>query len=818
MAERAPSDRWQELKELFEEAIESPAGQREKVLARAARLDGTLAGELKTLLDAHDREGAFLEEIVASEGQDLVAMSRDDALLGRRVGAYELLRQIGTGGMGTVFLARRTDSEYESRVAVKLIRPGVLSEEALRRFRAERQALANLSHAGIARLLDGGTTEDGLPFLVMEYVEGEPIDAWCDSRGLSVDDRLVLFRSVCEAVEHAHHHMVIHRDIKPANILVTGSGASGEVKLLDFGIAKLLPGAEWAEPTRLTQTAQRAMTPDYASPEQILGQRVAASSDVYSLGVLLYRLLAGKPPYTFGSDRASEVERVVCEQEPARPSSVVSDAALRRRLRGDLDDIVLQSLRKEPERRYGSVEQFSNDIRRHLEGLPVRARPGTLAYRAGKFFRRHRIAVASAAVVLLALLSGLAATVWEARIARAERARAEERFDDVRRLATSFLFEFHDAVQDLPGSTPARKLVVQRALQYLDRLAKEAGDDASLKRDLASAYQRIGDVQGNPNNANLGDSASALKSYRKALSIAEPLVLDNPSDAQARRTVGVIYEKMGDVLAWSGSIGAGVSAARRSLGFFEALAREAPGDAAKQRSLAISHIKVGDVSGNPSFPNDGNPREALAHYRVSSAILEDLSRRDPADSRTRRFLGIVHERLGTVLNELGETSDALEAYRRSFAIREALVADQPNNTDARRDAAIASEKIGDVLKVMGDSKGALEGYSKALAGFESLAAADPDNANATRSLSIIQIKMGDALAGAGRSEEALALYRKALATREKLSSSDPASLQARRDLHDSLSGLARFTATTHPAESREYAARARVVEKSLPKS
>jgi len=813
MAERTPSDRWQELKELFEEAVETPAGQRERVLARAARLDGSLAGELKTLLDAHDREGRFLEDIVASEGRDLVAMTRDGAFVGRRVGSYELVRQIGTGGMGTVFLARRTDSEYESQVAVKLIRPGVLSEEALRRFRAERQALANLNHAGIAKLLDGGTTVDGLPFLVMEYVEGDPIDAWCDSRGLPVEERLALFRSVCGAVEHAHRHMVIHRDLKPANILVT---ASGEVKLLDFGIAKLLPGAEWAEPAGLTQTAQRVMTPDYASPEQILGQRVAASSDVYSLGVLLYRLLAGRPPYHFGSDRASEIERVVCEQEPPRPSAV-ADPALRRRLRGDLDDVVLQALRKEPERRYGSVEQFSNDIRRHLEGLPVRARPGTLAYRAGKFLRRHHIGVAAAAVVLLALLSGLAATIWQARIARAERARAEERFDDVRRLATSFLFEFHDAVQDLPGSTPARKLVVQRALQYLDRLAKEAGDDTSLKRDLASAYQRIGDVQGNPNNANLGDSASALKSYRKALSIAEPLVLDNPSDAQARRTVGVIYEKMGDVLAWSGSIGAGVSAARRSLGFFEALAREAPQDVAKQRSLAISHIKVGDVSGNPSFPNDGNPSEALEHYRVSSAILEDLSKRDPADPRTRRFLGIVHERLGTVLNELGETSQALEAYRRSFAIREALVADQPNNTDARRDAAIASEKIGDVLKVMGDPKGALEGYSKALAGFESLAAADPENANASRSLSIIQMKMGEGLAGAGRPDEALALYKKALAIREKLSASDPASLQARRDLLDSLAGLARFTASTHPAESRDYEARARAVEKSLPK-
>lgn len=811
MAERAPSERWRELKELFEEAMERPAPEREDVLARAARLDGTLAGELKSLLEAHEKEGRFFEDLVASEGSNLVAATRERAFVGRRVGAYELLREIGAGGMGTVFLARRTDSEYESRVAVKLIRPGLLSEEALRRFRAERQALANLSHAGIARLLDGGTTEDGLPYLVMEYVEGEPIDAHCDAKGLSIDERLALFRAVCAPVEHAHRHMVIHRDLKPANILVT---ASGEVKLLDFGIAKLLPGAEWAESAALTRTAQRVMTPDYASPEQILGQRVAASSDVYALGVLLYRLLTGRHPYRFGSDRASEIERVICEVEPARPSAA-ADPKLSRRLRGDLDDIVLQALRKEPERRYGSVEQFSGDIRRHLEGLPVKARPGTVAYRAGKFLRRHRIGVSAAALVFVALLAGLAATIWEARIARAERARAELRFDDVRRLATSFLFEFHDAVQDLPGSTKARKLVVQRALEYLDRLAAEAGADSTLKRDLALAYQRVGDVQGNPNNANLGDSASALASYRKGLSIAEPLLAASPNDAQVLRSVGVIYEKMADVLAWSGSIGSAVSAARRSLGVFEALALEARGDAARQRSLAISHIKVGDVLGNPSFPNDGKPQEALAQYRLASGILEELARRDPADPKTRRFLGVVHERIGTVRIELGEAPQALEAYRRSFTIREALIADQPNNTDARRDAAIASEKIGDVLKVLGDRKGSLEGYSRALVSFEALSAADPENANASRSLSIIEMKMGDALAANDQAGEALSFYKKSLAIREKLAASDSASVQAKRDLLDSLSGLARATSSARPSESRDYESRARALEQTL---
>src|SRR6185295_8810598 len=450
MGERASSERWRETKELFQQALDRPPVEREAFLARAAREDSALVLEVRSLLAAHEEEGQFFEEAVASEGRELLAGSRESAFLGRRVGPYELYQQIGSGGMGSVFLARRTDREYESRVAVKLIRPGLLSEEALRRFRAERQALANLNHAGIAMLLDGGTTEDGLPYLVMEYIEGEPLDVFAETRDLTIDERLRLFRSVCDAVEHAHRHMVIHRDLKPANILVTPAGA---VKLLDFGIAKLLPGAEWVETAGLTRAAERVMTPDFASPEQILGAPVSAASDVYSLGVLLYRLLTGRPPYRFPTDRASEIERVICEEEPQKPSAVAPEK-LRRRLSGDLDDIVLQALRKEPERRYGSVERLSADIRRHLEGLPIRARPGTLGYRTAKFLRRNRIGVAAAGFVGLALVAGLATTAWEARIARNERALADRRFNDVRKLATSFLFEFHDAVGDLPGSTP----------------------------------------------------------------------------------------------------------------------------------------------------------------------------------------------------------------------------------------------------------------------------------------------------------------------------------------------------------------------------
>ncbi|MFN2386221.1 MAG: protein kinase [Thermoanaerobaculia bacterium] len=842
MGEPEPSDRWRRVKELFAAALEASPPERAAMLARAAREDSSLASEAASLLQAHEDGGLFLEDMVASESREILAEESGESWVGRKVGPYEIVRPLGRGGMGLVFLARRADEEFRRQVAIKLLRGVLPSEEILRRFRAERQTLANLAHPNIARLLDGGRTSDGLPYLVLEYVEGEPIDAYCESRQLSVDERLRLFRTVCDAVQQAHRNLVIHRDLKPGNILVT---AEGDVKLLDFGIAKLLPGAGHEETSVLTRGADRILTPDYASPEQIRGEPVTTASDVYSLGVLLYRLLTGQHPYRFASDRASEVERVVCEEEPPKPSTAVtrrsppgadgpdpavfaasrrtSSEKLRRLLRGDLDNIVLKALRKEPSRRYSSVDQLSEDLRRHMEGLPVGARQGTFAYRSGKFLRRHRLAVTVASFFVVALLAGLATTAWQARVAAAharraeeERVRADRRFNEVRQLATAFVFDFHDAIADLPGATPARELVVARALEYLDRLARESrADDPALRRELAVAYQRIGNVQGNPNNANLGDTASALASYGKALRIAEPLAAGHPEDAQIQRSLAVIYEKLADVQAFRGSIQEAVATSARSLGIFRALAERPSADTRARRSVAISLVKAGDLAGHPSFPNAGRKEDALAHYLRSASLLEELEKEDPDDVATRRYLGVVCERIGTMRLALGDPREALAVYRESLGIREALARAEGAGAEARRDVAIAYEKIGDAFRALGRRSGALENYRRSLGIMESLFAADPKNANARRSLATSYDHLGEALAEEGRKEEAWSFYGKALELRESLTA-DATDVQAMQDLAETLEAAIRLARDRGDAESAaRLGKRARVVAGAL---
>src|SRR5712664_85981 len=453
-------ERWQTVKRLFHEALDQAPEGRTAYLERACAGDTTLRKEVETLLSSERESAGFMEEPAAAS---MPPAADPAAVLGRRIGSYRVLREIGHGGMGAVFLAVRDDDAYRKQVAIKLVRAFSASDLLVDRFRQERHILAALDHPNIARLLDGGATDDGLPYLVMEYVEGVPIDEYCEAHALSLRDRLALFRTVCSAVQFAHQNLVVHRDIKPANILIA---ADGTPKLLDFGIAKLL-SPELAARGQAA-TAFPMMTPDYASPEQVRNEPITTASDVYSLGVLLYRVLTGRGPYRVPTGAVLEVIEAVRDQEPQRPSAIVP------KLAGDLDNIVLRALRKEPRERYASVDELSADIRRHLEGQPVSARKATVPYRAGKFVRRHKVGVAAAALLFLSLVGGILTTLREARIARAERARAERRFNDVRKLANSFLFEVHDAIERLPGSTAARELVIKRALEYLDKLAQEA--------------------------------------------------------------------------------------------------------------------------------------------------------------------------------------------------------------------------------------------------------------------------------------------------------------------------------------------------------
>lgn len=434
------SEQWQLVRDVFEGAKEMAPGERTAYLVEACGENDWARAQTRALLVAYDSVGDFIETSVVARADGLSFSSDEASAEGRRIGPYRIMREIGRGGMGVVYLAFRADEEYLKLVAIKLVRPGPDGSKIVRRFRQERQILANLEHPNIAGLLDGGTTEEGWPYVVMEYVVGVPITDYCDEHKLSVTERLKLFLTVCAAADCAHRNLVVHRDLKPGNILVTENGV---VKLLDFGIAKLLANEDELDPTLLTRTGLHLMTPDYASPEQVRGETITTASDVYSLGVVLYELLTGHRPYRFKNRSRAELERVISEQDPERPSvmigRVITDARsegspgkqrtpesvsrtregkpekLRGRLAGDLDNVLLMALRKEVPRRYQSVEQLSADIRRHLQGEKVLARQHTIGYRMGKFVRRHRVGVGAAAVLVLTLLAGIATTSWQAR-------------------------------------------------------------------------------------------------------------------------------------------------------------------------------------------------------------------------------------------------------------------------------------------------------------------------------------------------------------------------------------------------------------------
>ena len=799
-------ERWQRLQALFNAAIELNPEQRAAFLDQACEGDPTLRKQAESLILANEASTVDLQDAIRDVARDVsgdVIEENDVSAVGRRIGPYQIIEVLGRGGMGDVYLAVRADDEYRMRVAIKVVQHDLGNPEVLRRFRNERQILAGLDHPYIARLLDGGTTAEGMPYVVMEYVEGEPIDRYCNNHGLSVDERLKLFRSVCAAVHYAHQNLIIHRDIKPGNILV---GADGVPKLLDFGIAKLLNPELGPQTQAVTRMAMRLMTPEYASPEQIRGEPITTASDIYSLGVVLYELLTRHRPYKFKSYSSHELEQVVGLSEPEKPSTVAgrgNDEKLRRQLAGELDAIVMMALRKEPQRRYASAEQLSEDIRRHFEGRPVRARPDTMSYRAGKFVTRHKLGVGAAALVLLTLIGGIMAIARQARIARDERARAERRFNDVRRLANSFIFEIHDNIVDLPGSTRARESLVKSALEYLNSLAQEASGDPALQRELAVAYQRVGDVQGNPTNANLGDTAGALASYQKALSIADTLLKNNPEDCEAQRSRALTYQKLGDLQAWTGDLQNAIESARKSQASFKSLAESDNTNLKARQSLAISHIKLGDILGNPFFANAGDQAGALEQYRLSLAQWQALHLSDSTDASTRRYLGLIHERIGTMLQQQGQLDDALASYQQSLVIRESFAKDHPTNTDARRDLAVAYEKLADVLALRGDVTRALDYSRKSFEIFEALSTADPNNVNASRSLSISYERVGDVLSRSGDAAGALEKYQKSLSIREALSTAGPANVQLLRDLAKSYSKLGDAHAANHSVEQAQ---------------
>jgi len=684
--------------------------------------------------------------------------------IGTRIGAYKVVREIGHGGMGTVYLAERDDEHYHQQVAIKLINPGLGGEIIRRRFRNEMQILADLNHPNIARLFDGGETAGGVPYLVMEYVDGIPINVYCNEHNLSTEQRLKIFCTVRDAVQYAHQHLVIHRDIKPGNILVTGEGLP---KLVDFGIAKLLDGTADAGATAL-----QFMTPEYASPEQVRGAPVTTATDVYSLGVVLYELLSERLPYRFKSRVPHEVAHAICEQTPERPST-----ARNKRLHADLDNIVLMAMRKEPARRYGTAQQFAEDIQRHLDGRPVRARHDTFSYRAGKFIWRQKVAAGAAALIAITLIAGIIATAWQARVARAERARSERRFNEVRQLANSFVFEVHDAVANLPGSTTARSLIVKRGLNYLDSLSRDAGGDRGLQRELAAAYEKLGTVQYTPTVAHLGDLTGALESHRKAAALREALVASDPSNLDYRRELLDSYWYIATLLGVQGDSTRELEMIREQLPVRRDLAEAEKNKFLDRYNLAATYVYIGRL-----LMEMGDVQGALDNQKEALTIREAIAAEDPNTARARRSLTISYEYFGLATDAAGDTKGALELQRRGLEMRESLVAADPLNIDLRLMLSESHRYVGDTLLKLGEVEQAAQHYRKQLALNREMVAADPANAQFRRNQAVALIKIGDVEARTGKTASALSNYNEALRIREQLSSDAPQDIYIQRDL------------------------------------
>ncbi len=721
--------RWQLLNEIFAAALELGPEQQHRLLELRCAGDQALQNEASALLAATrvaDRQG-FLGSDVFADGVSVVA--NDEITPGTIIGGYRIVREIGRGGMGAVYLASREG--FHQEVALKIIKRGMDTDQIIRRFIQERDVLASLNHPNIARLLDGGHTTDGLPFIAMEYVEGQTITEFCDQKRLNIDDRIVLFRKVCRAVAYAHHNLVVHRDIKPSNLLVT---PDGEPKLLDFGIAKLLSPAASGDTIELTVAGANLMTPDYASPEQIRGDRVTTVSDIYSLGVLLYELLCGRRPFRLSDRSSAEILKIVSEQEPSAPSTAAFTKAepvpeghtkrilspetiaasrnehpprLRKRLRGDLDNIVLTALRKDPQRRYSSVEQFSEDLQRHLSGLPVVARPSTLGYQVGKFVKRNRAAVSFATLALVALLAGLSIAVWQAAVARQERARAEQRFEEVRKLANTLVSGWDKDIPESLVSNQVRGRIADISIQYLDNLARETNDPMLLK-ELARAYLSVGHEY----SYQFIYEEQARSSLDKAETIGRRLLTNAPDDVEAKRLLAETLEQ------YDGSFGErdrtdSLSRRLEIVKLHEGIVAANADDLQASFDLANSYARYGLV-----LKRVGRFEEAHGFYREATETrkrrIEKLERIATTTEDQIKLSGAYSYLAGDQANHLKEYQAAADNLRRALQIAERVFEEDPGNNSAVFSATTTAFGLGLIAKQSGDFSGALETFRKSL--------------------------------------------------------------------------------------------------------
>ena len=785
------SERWRQIEDLFHSALDCASARRAAFLDSACASDSALRQEVESLLASYEK-GSFTETPAFAEGIKLLEEKENPSLAGQQIGPYRVLRKIGQGGMGAVYLASRADQAFQKEVAIKLIKRGQDTDDVIHRFRSERQILASLDHPNITRLLDGGTTEDGLPFFVMEYIQGQPIDQYCDQHKLNVTDCIKLFQSVCSAVQYAHQNLVIHRDIKAGNILVTQEGVP---RLLDFGIAKLL-ASDPSSPDP-TITMARRMTPESASPEQVRGGVITTSSDVYSLGVLLYKLLTGHSPYRLAGRTSTEMEKAICEEDPEKPSAAigrVEDSVganpitpqsvsetregtpdkLRRRLEGDLDNIVLMALRKEPQRRYVSAEQLSQDISRHLEDLPVIARPDTARYRAAKFFARHKVGAGATALLILTLSAGIAATLWQAKAAVAAGKRAQIEAAKAQRI-NSFLQDMLSFSSPSYVSTNPRKDPDAKVSEVVEAAAKRAESElADQPEVLAEVRRTIGSLylaQGRYDQAEQTLRA-ALDNYIRLYGreshetvwtsnvLANTLLRKgNTAEAQTLFLKDIEVERR---LAQSGHLDA--SAMAHALGDYGSLLDQRGDNAAepylrealqytatlsgKERTyVAMIYNDVGDVA-----YRRGDWKEA---ERENRAAIEEY-RKLPEGTYVEMAASLSN--LGAVLIKQGEYAEAEPFVREGLGLRRKFLG------DAHQDTAMSFFRLSDLYYKEGKYQDAESAARESAQVFQRAIKTPKDNVYFANPL----LELGLILNKTGRSREAETYLREALEIRTRL--------------------------------------------------
>jgi serine/threonine protein kinase/Tfp pilus assembly protein PilF len=820
------------IEHLFRAARRRPPEERAAFLDAACADDPVLRRELDSLLCADqdaDAEG-FLDEPLGGWISQLGNTGKGSGLTGRSIGPYMLLRLLGSGGMGDVYLALR-EEPFTHYVALKVIRLGMDTREVLQRFEMERQILAALNHPGIARLLDGGMSEDGRPYFVMEYVEGLPITTYCDKNRLGVDERLRLFQAVCQAVHHAHRNLVLHRDLKPSNILVTREGL---VKLLDFGVAKLLNPNLTQVTMPVTRLALPVMTPEYASPEQVRGETLTTASDVYALGVVLNELLTGHRPYRLAMGSAQEIPQVICEQDPERPSTKVmctesvtlpdgstqeitpakvgaarntSAERLRRRLRGDLDNIVLMALRKEANRRYTSAEQLGVEIERYLQGQPVIAHRDTRRYRLKKFVRRHQVETVAAVLVLLSLLGGLGGALMQAEQTRRERDRAERALVQTKQTleqseeVTNFLitlFQANDPLEARGDSVTARELL-ERGVAQAEMLAEQPLIQAQMLDVMGRVYRNLGHyAQAQPlleralalRRGHLGashvdvaqslihlatlrldrgehEAAEAL--YQEALAIQRQLL------GEAHADVARSLNLLATVLRHKGNYDAAEALYRQALRAYQSMDEEHPEEAAVMNNLAMVLRQKGEYAAAETLHRqalDVQRRQlgethpyvatSLSNVAVTLYFQSELDAAEPMAREVlalrQKLFGQEHPSVATSLNLLalilqarGEYDAAESVYRQALAMRRTLLGEE------HADVALSMQNLAMLLRDKGEYVAAEALHRQALTMRRRLLRKDhPDIAMSLWHLASVLCKEG-------RFSEAEALYLEALA-------------------------------------------------------